>query len=211
MKSVFVLLLLCGLAVSSTAASAQGPAVADTSAFSVGDAIRITVFGHTELSGEFEIGLDGAILSPLYRDIRVVGRTVSGAEDAVRPVLLRELSNPRFLVEPLFRVQISGQVGAPNTYTIAPQTDIVHALNLAGGPNENARVNRVRLVRGGREIYVDLTSPAAELAAVRLRSGDQILVDSKPNVWREYFSPVLSTAGSIASLAYLFLRVSGRL
>lgn len=211
MRLLYFFLFLSALGLTSVGAAAQTfSQPGDSVAFGVGDAIRINVWEHPELGGEFEIGVDGRIIHPLYRAVRVGGRSVAGAEAEVRTVLLRLITDPIFLVEPRLRVSIGGEVGAPNIYTVAPQTSIINAVTQAGGPTPIADVKRARILRGGGVIYVDLTRPHTELAEVRLRSGDQVILDARTNVWREYVSPVLTAAGSVASITFLILRLTGQ-
>jgi len=184
--------------------SAQGG-----SALQVGDAVRITVWQMPELSGQFEIGEDGAVLHPLYRSIRMAGLPLPQAEAEVRRVLQRFETNPEFVVEPLFKVAIGGEVRAPSIYTLPPQTTVAMAVTLAGGPTERARLRRARLLREGTVIPVDLTRPHSELRGIRVQSGDQIILDPQPNLWRDRISPVLTPVGSVAAIVLTVLRLTG--
>jgi polysaccharide biosynthesis/export protein len=202
--------LALALAFSGSALAAQpssAPASAGAPVFRVGDAVRITVWRSPELSGQFEIAEDGTVIHPLYRAIRIAGSSVAQAEDAVRALLERFEARPEFVVEPLFRIAIGGEVRSPNIYTLSPQTTVAQAVTEAGGPTARAQMRRVRLLRDGQLIAVDLTRPHDELAHLRVRSGDQIVVDTRANLWRDYVSPTITAVGSLASIAYLFLRL----
>src|SRR5690606_27965835 len=65
-----------------------------------GDAVRITVYGHQELTGEFPVTSDGYNAHPIYRTVRVVGVPQDGIERRVRGLLYDFDSQPRFVVEP---------------------------------------------------------------------------------------------------------------
>jgi protein involved in polysaccharide export with SLBB domain len=185
-------------------ASLQG---AGAAAFQAGDAVRITVWRNPDLSGQFEIAEDGTIVHPLYRSIRAHGAPVTQVEAAVRGVLQRFESNPEFVVEPLFRVAVQGEVRSPNVYTLSPATTVPQAVIQAGGPTPQGRSDRIRLVRNGQTILVDLSRPDSELAELRIRSGDQIIIDRRGNAWRDVVQPVITMAGSLASFAVLFIRL----
>jgi protein involved in polysaccharide export with SLBB domain len=206
-------LLLAAPAVAGLEAqSASPPAAAAATAapvIQVGDAIRIAVWRNPELSGEFEIAEDGTILHPLYRSVRVAGLSAGEVEAAVGRVLQRFESTPEFFVEPLFRISVGGEVRTPNIYSLPPSTTVAQAIAGAGGPTPQARVHRVRLLRNGQTVPIDLTRPHSEFAELRIRSGDQIVVDRQPSIWREQVLPLITTLGSLSSILTIVIRASG--
>jgi protein involved in polysaccharide export with SLBB domain len=179
--------------------------------FRVGDAVRVTVWGNPEFSGQFDIAEDGTVIHPLYRAIGVAGLSLSEAETEFTRVLRRFLDNPEIVVEPLFRIPVGGEVRGPNIYTLPPYATLAEALTQAGGPMPNADLRRARLFRDGREMVVDLRHPDNEFANIRVRSGDQIILVPEVRIWRDRLEPTLRTAGAMASLAYLILRLTDRL
>jgi len=181
------------------------------SAPQIGDAVRITVWQLPELSGEFEIGEDGTLLHPLYRSIRMAGLPREQAEAEVRRVLQRFETNPEFVVEPLFRVSIGGEVMLPNVYTLPQHTTVSMAVTRAGGATPAARLERARLLRDGSVILVDLRRPHSELRAIRIRSGDQIILDRRRNLWRDTINPVLVPVGSLSAILVTVLGLTGGL
>ena len=208
MKTIAVLFLASHLFVPIASAAAQSPAAAEAApAFHVGDAVRITVWRNPDLSGQFDVTEDGTIIHPVYRSVRVAGVPVPQVQAQLRTVLQRFETNPEFVVEPLFRVAIGGEVRTPNIYTLPPYTSVAQAVVQAGGPTPDARVKRVRLLRDGQTIFVDLTRPHSELANLRIRSGDQIVLDEQRNLWSDTIRPALTTASSVASIAVLIIRL----
>jgi protein involved in polysaccharide export with SLBB domain len=205
---VLVFVLLHALSPAVVPAAAQMPGAAHV-AFSPGDAVRVTVWQYADLSGQFDIDEDGTVIHPIYRVITLGGRTLPEARAEFLRVLTRYEVEPQFVVEPLYRITIGGEVRTPNVYTVSPHTTVLQAVAQAGGPTPQAAVNRVRLLRDGREVPVDLTRPHDEASAVRLRSGDQLMVDARRNFWRNTAQPALSVLGSVASLAYLAARIRG--
>lgn len=171
-----------------------------------GDAVRITVWRKPELSGEFAIAGDGSITHPLYRALRVTGIPLVVAEGRVRTFLQQFETNPEFVMEPLLHVAIGGEVMRPNLYTLRPETSVANAVALAGGPTERGRRDRVRLLRDGGEVVLDLTKPEASIAATPIRSGDQILVDRRRAVFRETIGPIITVAGATAAIVNVILR-----
>lgn len=182
-----------------------GPA-RDSLVLRPGDALRITVWRNPELSGEFAISGDGSITHPLYRSVRVTGIPLTAAESRIRTFLLQLENSPEFVVEPLLHVAIGGEVVRPNLYTLRPETSVADAVAGAGGPTDRGRRDRVRLLRDGGESVLDLTKPQAGMAAMPIRSGDQILVDRKRAVFRETLGPIITVAGATAAILNVILR-----
>lgn len=210
MRLTLFLALLCGTGLNATMLHAQASRLpANTPpVLGVGDAIEITVWTKPDMSGEFDIAEDGTVLHPLYRSIRVAGMTQPQAEAAVRTVLQRFSTTPEFVVEPLFRVAVAGEVRSPNVYLLPAQTTLAQALTQAGGPSPLSTLKHVRLVRNGVETRLDLTTPSAAVAELRVRSGDQIILDPRRNIWSDRVRPLITTVGSIASIMVIFIRLS---
>ena len=194
--------------------AAQTPAPRTESVtLSPGDSVRITVWRKPEFSGDFIVGPDGSITHPLYRTVRVGGVPLATVESNVRTFLTRFEQDPQFVVEPLVRVAVSGEVGKPQVFAVRPETSIAEAVAQAGGPNQFAKRDRVRVLRrepngGQQELYVDLLNPLAGSAAVRVHSGDQIVVERRRSFFKDVFIPGLGVIGSAASIYLLIDRAS---
>ena len=172
-----------------------------------GDVLRITVWENEAMSGDVTVGPDGALMHPLYRQLRVAGVPMPEVEARMRTFLERFVNNPQFVAEPLLRVAVGGEVRQPNLYSLAPGTTVAQAVVLAGGPTERGRLDRVRLVRGGRESQLDLTDPASPMAATTIQSGDQFYVARRdPNVFREYIAPAGGLLAAVVSLLNFLTR-----
>jgi protein involved in polysaccharide export with SLBB domain len=199
----------------SVGASAQSPAPStEQIMLSPGDSVRVVVWRKPEMSGDFIVGPDGTITHPLYRSVRVGGVPLANAEANVRTFLARFEQDPQFVLEPLVRVAISGEVGRPQVFALRPETTIAEAVAQAGGPNQFAQRERVRVLRKDasgrqREFQVSLLDPEGSSARLRVHSGDQIVVDRRKSFFRDIFLPGLSVVGSAASI-YLLIDRAGR-
>ncbi len=186
---------------------AQGmPASAVDETLRPGDAVRVTVWRKPEMSGEFVIAPDGGLRHPLYRGVTVGGASVSVAESRLRAFLATLEQSPQFVFEPLFRVLVAGEVDNPGILLIDQGTLVVQAVAVAGGTTDRARTDRVRLLRGRDVITIDLTKPEQGTAQMPIRSGDQIFVDRRSTVFRDYILPLISIAGATAAILNVFLR-----
>lgn len=201
------LLLACSAGVTSAVAQKSPvyatPEVAQTLA--PGDKIQITVFRMPELSGEFVIDADGTINHPLYHSIVVTGVPLAEAEDRVRGVLLRLQTNPQFVIQPLFRVAVGGEVRQPNLYNLPPETTIAQAVAQAGGVTSDGMLDNVKLLRGGGESTLDLTQPGSVLSAMHVHSGDQIIVERRSSKFRDYIIPLGSVIAGLAGIVGLLI------
>jgi polysaccharide biosynthesis/export protein len=194
-----------GLLVAQTTAASSDEAV-----LSPGDSVRITVWRKPEFSGDFVVAPDGSVTHPLFRSVRVGGVPLRTAEANVRAFLVRFEQDPQFVMEPLLRVAITGEVGRPSIYAVPPGTSYAEAIARAGGTNQFGKRNNVLVFRGSaarsEPLVLDLNQPERGLAAQPVRSGDQILVERKKSFFREIVLPALSFAGSVASIAILIDR-----
>ncbi len=171
-----------------------------------GDAVRITVWRKPELTGEFVVAADGSLTHPLYRTVRVTGVPLSAIEQRVQSFLARFEENPQFVVEPLLRVAVGGEVARPNLYNLRPETSIAQAVALAGGATERGRADQVHLFRDGTRRVLDLTNPNSDEGRQPIRSGDEIIVARRRAVFREVVAPVMTVIGAIAAITNVVLR-----
>jgi protein involved in polysaccharide export with SLBB domain len=177
-----------------------------------GDSVRIVVWRRPEFSGDFVVAPNGSITHPLYRSVQVGGVPFATAEANLRRFLARFEENPEFVMEPLVRVAVSGEVDRPRVYALRPETSIAEAVAQAGGTTENGNAGRVRVLRleqgQQRQLLINLNDPANGAGLMPVLSGDQIVVDRRRNFLREVLVPTLGIIGSIASLGLLIDRVS---
>ena len=185
---------------------AQATAVAATGSLNPGDQVRIVVWRKPELSGDFPIAANGTIIHPLYREVQVTGIPISAVEDRLRTFLGRYEANPQFVVQPLVKIVVAGEVRAPNIFTVPPETTVAQAIAMAGGPTDRGLLNQVRLVRERQVIAVDISRPESEASLVQIRSGDEILVGRRSTPAREYLGPIASGIAAAAAIASIFIK-----
>jgi polysaccharide export outer membrane protein len=202
MRRTFLLLALLAAALHAPRAAAQ-IAAADSAYLRPGDIIRLQVFRQPELTGEFVISPEGTIQHPLLSQVSVVGASRPVIRERVRVALSRFERDPNFVFDYLYRVAVGGEVHNPNLYNLPPETTVGQAVAAAGGATEFGRLDRVHLIRGGRETLVDLQRPDGSQAEMRIRSGDQIRVSRRSNAVRDIVGPVASVLAAIAALVTL--------
>lgn len=203
LRLAVVLLLWVGVA-SDGGAQSAAPGAATSARLQPGDAVRITVWRQPELTGEFAVTADGQIAHPLYREVRVSGLSMTEVEAQLAAFLRRFVENPRFVVEPLLRVTVSGEVRRPDVLAVAPGTTVAQVVAKAGGVTERGRPDRARLVRGQTERIVSLVDPRESQMPVQ--SGDEVRADARSQWFRNVLLPAATIIGAAASLVIAIRR-----
>lgn len=169
-----------------------------------GDVIRLNIWREPDLSGEFLVQEDGLAVLPRLGPVPVIDDTPASLKDRIVAEYGKTLNNPSIEVIVLRRILITGEVGREGVYPVDPTMSLVEVLALAGGPGPTAKKNRVDLIRGDREIELDLDDPLA-VRNVSLQSGDQLDVP-RANAWIRNWQLLVGVASSTISLAILLTR-----
>lgn len=183
----------------------QARAPAPTPGLRVGDALRVNVWGHPELSGDFAVASDSTLVHPVYQTVRVGGAPLSVVHERLRSLLATYEQDVQFVIEPLFSVTVAGEVRQPNLYQLPQATTFAQAIAQAGGPTELGRLDRVRVIRRDGAITINLGSGYSRYEALPIASGDQILVGRRSNFnfLRDVLYPLTSMTAAVAAvLAY---------
>ena len=118
-----------------------------------GDQVRMTVFRHEDLSGEFEIDGEGYFAMPLVGEILTSGLTARELENEIEIRLKGGgyLINPQVSIEVLnYRpFYIIGEVNSPGSYQYVNGMTVINAVALAGGFSYRADQNDIVINRGG--------------------------------------------------------------
>ncbi len=119
-----------------------------------GDEIRVTVFNHNDLSGQFTVNGEGMVGLPLVGDIKAGGLTPQEVEvqvkDALEPDFLKNASvNVDVLnYRPFY---ILGEVNKPGSYPYVSGMRVVNAVALSGGYTVRASQGKIFIERGGQK------------------------------------------------------------
>jgi polysaccharide biosynthesis/export protein len=173
-----------------------------------GDVIRIEVWRNKELSGDFPIASDGSITHPLYRELKVTGLPLVAIEEQLRRFLARYDQNPTFVISPLLRVVVAGEVRQPNIYTVPPGTAVAQVIAIAGGATERGRLDKVQLVRQNASRTIDITRPEATASSTEVHSGDEIIVGRRRSIMQDVVAPSSSILAALAAVTTVILQVS---
>ena len=115
-----------------------------------GDKIRVTVYGHDDLSGIFIVDDTGRISLPLIRGVNVKGMDLPELEQSVTKHLVRNhIVNPKVSIDliELRRFCIFGEVRNPGCFNYVYGMIASKAIAIAGGYSYRARKNKLSITR----------------------------------------------------------------
>ncbi len=115
-----------------------------------GDRLKVTIFGHPQESGEFEVDGSGNLAYPLLGRVPARGRTVPEVQETIREELDR-----RFIVDPRVSIEvlnyrpfyIYGEVNRAGSYPYVSGLTVRRAVAIAGGFTRRARNEPVTVIR----------------------------------------------------------------
>lgn len=181
----------------------QGPTSADRInagyRLGPGDKIRVTVFGQTDLSGEYQVDGSGMVRLPLIGTLRATGSTAPVLEQGITSALADGyLKNPRVNVEiatyrPFY---IIGAVNRPGQYAYVDNMDALNAVALAGGFTDQAIQSTLYIRHEGSTVE----EPVETRELTHVVPGDVIRVKTSL-FWdaMNLFSPVAGPAAIAAA------------
>ena len=156
-----------------------------------------------ELSGEFEVEDTGVVHLPFLGSVQVEGTSVARLRNDLRAGYEEIMKEPVVTITPLFNVGVLGGVRRPGIYRIDPTQGILDVILEAGGFVERAKEDKVRLVRDGQALQLDVERAlegAADLNQLQLRSGDKIVIPVGSSFTFRDFTAIFSFATTTALL-----------
>lgn len=189
MRLFSIFLLAVGLLATAEASHAQSRYVLQP-----GDTINISVLQDPSLDRSIAIGPDGTISFPLAGHISAAGLTAESLENSLTRRLSKNYKGRLDVTVTLgqvnesfeSRIFVTGEVNKPGPYPLAPGTNVMQAIALAGGLGRFAAGGRVQIHRnvGGQEQvyefdYDDYASGRNLEGNISLRPGDVIVVPER--------------------------------
>jgi protein involved in polysaccharide export with SLBB domain len=184
--------------------------------FQPGDAIRIQVWElyqkenrNLPLSGDYPINPDGMIIMPLLGEIKVKGMTNYELMQILKEKFSNYLNDPFIYVRPLIRVTMQGAFIRPGAYRVDPASSLWDLIQLAGGPDANCDLEKIRVERSGNIAIRNLLNSFEKgysLEEIGIESGDQII-----GGWRGGWNlgTLINMVNFLATVLLLWLRLKG--
>ncbi len=163
-----------------------------------GDEILISIWGAAESEYSSKISREGFIKVERIGPVYVSGLTISEAKTKLKIKLskiysgLNSSNNSNFKVfldlslinSRSIVINVTGNVVAPDTYTISSLSSILNVLYASGGPNESGTYRNIKVIRGGKLIKaIDLYDyfSSGELEPFTLRDQDIVNIPNYEN------------------------------
>ena len=150
----------------------------------VGDSFTILLTGKDSKEHQLEVQRDGSLLIPDYGKILVAGSRLDQVENKIIQFIgTTSLGVNSFITLSKMRdvqILLMGGIVSPGIYTISAGSNLLHALNVAGGISANGSFRKIEHRRGGEvlssiDLYPTLVY-GEPLEAAALRSGDTIFI-----------------------------------
>lgn len=177
----------------------------------VGDQVALFVEGNEQLTDTFTVKANRILFIPSIGDVPVGGLLRSELEERVAEHLTRYIVNPVVRVQPLIRVAVGGEVGAPGFYTVPSESLVSDVLMSAGGPSAAADMRRVYVERRGTKLLEgepmqQAIADGRTLDQMNFHPGDQIYVP--PTRQSRFKDPwaITQAIGATAALVGLIAR-----
>jgi len=201
MRASHLLLVVCASLLPACMPAQAPPNVADTDValrlptaeaftFGPGDAMRIWVWRHEDLTVDVTIAPDGAITYPLIGRVVVAGLTYEqvtrALQDAIDEYYVDAQVSVNITAVTNQKVVVIGEVQTPQVLQVVNEMSLLEALTRTGGINPDARTNNVLVIRGGVDkpvlftVNVDAIYGRGDFSQmVYLQRGDIVYVPAK--------------------------------
>jgi polysaccharide export outer membrane protein len=175
MKRSLLSLIIVAALCSADRAVAQKP----TTDFQVGDRILLLVEGDSALSDTFTVVAGPALRLPAIGEISLAGVRRADLETHLTRELSRYVRDPVVHARALIRISVLGEVVRPGFYAVPLDLVLADALMVAGGPTQDAKVDRLRILRSQSSVWSGTRLQAAiargaTLEELGVRAGDAI-------------------------------------
>ena len=162
------------------------PNLRDDYILGIGDKLSIQIIGDSsEILNGLTIERDGSLSIPDLGKVFVAGSALSEAKIIINNYIQsKTIGNEVYVTLNELRdisVVILGGAISPGVYTISGGSNVLHAINVAGGISENGSYRKVKILRNGELVKkIDLYETiifGKGLFDFDLRSGDTILIE----------------------------------
>ncbi len=155
-----------------------------------GDTLEIQLIGQKNINEELPVKRDGSINIPEIGKIFVAGLSL----EATNSLIKNKINNAYIGIEAFvtlvnirdIQVLVTGNAYKPGIYTLNGNANILHALSMAGGIDEQGSYRQIDLIRNNNVIssidLYDIFIYGKSGFGQRLRSGDSILISPANNL-----------------------------
>jgi len=152
-----------------------------------GDVLNIEVWKDPALTRLVTVLPDGKFAYPMIGEIAAAGKSVSQLKKEVEERLSRYVKESVINVEVRqvnsLQIYVLGRVKTPGRMILTSNVDVLQALAVSGGPDQFAKVSRIRIFRreGGKTViipfdYDDVAGGKNLKSNILLQRGDVVIV-----------------------------------
>ena len=124
------------------------------------DVLEVSVWQHEDLTRILTVASEGTVSFPLAGTVQAAGLSIGELNEELVKKVSKYIPNPQITVSVReytgLSVSVMGEVLKGGHYTIAGSKTIVDLIADAGGFTRDADLKRVRLIRGGKSMDVNL-------------------------------------------------------
>ena len=156
----------------------------------IGDILNIQLIGQQSYDEELFVNGDGSINLPDVGKIVIAGLSLKEASSLIKSKVKSSFIGTEAFIS-LARVRdvnilVTGNAKNPGIYTLTGNSNILHALSIAGGVSEFGSFREINLIRANNiietlDVY-DLLIDGKYNLNKRLRSGDIVFVTPRKNI-----------------------------
>lgn len=155
-----------------------------------GDVLQVQLVGQINEQDEYEVKRDGSIGLSNIGKVYVAGLALEDAASLIKSKIKESFVGTEAFITLTnikdVNILVSGNALNPGIYTLSGNSNILHALLIAGGISEYGSYREINLLRNNKVIETldvyDLLINGRYNINRRLRSGDVIYVESRKNI-----------------------------
>lgn len=175
----------------------------------VGDRVVLVVEGHQQLSDTFNVVMGRRVILPELGEVPLTGVLRSELQQHMDGHVNRYIRNAVVHARALVRVEIAGAVGRPGYYLVPSDVPVSDVLMLAGGPVQQARLDRLSIQRAGQLVWAgermqEAVVSGKTLDQLSIRAGDSIVVPAHGSTMNRVRDILLIMGGitSVITIAF---------
>jgi len=175
----------------------------------LGDGVRLTFYNiEDNVSGDYFVMRDGTIQLPYIGLIHTQQKPFPSIQESIIKSYQSIYREPELTVQPLFRINVLGEVKAPGIYFVTGYERLTDLLAMAGGETLEADLDKLYLLRDDERIDINakrIVKEGKSLQDLGMRSGDQVYIERAGLVSYRNASLLISGIGVAATIAAIFI------
>ena len=152
--------------------------------FQVGDRVLLMVETEETLTDTFTVREGPELALPTVGIVPLRGVLRSELQAHLADHVGRFVRDPVVRTRTVIRLAFTGAVARPGFYTLPTETPVADALMAAGGPTPQAKLDEIRIERGGSTLWGEepmrqALADGRTLDQLSLHGGDRVVVDER--------------------------------